>query len=181
MFLNISKSQPTVSLQASRYSELSSPQLQLSLSLKLRMSLRVLMMFSHKREVLSLSGSKLEMRRIRSYPPLETMTMPRSNSLSGRRNHYPPQQDDRRPPGPPGGGRDRGFSRDGDRDRGNGSGSGPSRGPPRKDPRSNAERIDMERPNRILFVRNISVRFFLAPPGFSYGRRSFLGEIPRGE
>lgn len=87
--------------------------------------------------------------------------MPRSNSNSfpGRRNHYPQQQDDRRPPGPPGGGRDRGFSRDGDRDRGNGS--GPSRGPPRKDPRSNAERIDMERPNRILFVRNISVSLYL--------------------
>lgn len=94
--------------------------------------------------------------------------MPSTNSFPGRRNQYPqPQgpgfQEDRRDRGPGPGPRDRGFSRDTDRDRDRNRdrdrGGGPSKGS-RKDPRSVAERIELERPNRILFVRNISVSVF---------------------
>jgi hypothetical protein len=85
---------------------------------------------------------------------------PGSTHQTGRRNNYPPRdRDDRsdRDRGDRGG---RGFSRDGDRDR-QGSGSGGGR--PKRDNRLIAERIELERQCRTLFVRNISVS--PAPPG----------------
>jgi len=96
-------------------------------------------------------------------PSTTSIPRPWLNSSSGRRNNYPPRDDrpDRRDADRDRGGR--GFSRDRDR-QGSGAPSGSGYGGagaggqrPRRDNRAIAERIELERQCRTLFVRNISV------------------------